>query len=511
MRSLTLRWGSLLAFGSLLGLACTGAPIDPTTSGDTEECELGSENCGCLDGGLCDPGLLCASRMCVPSTDMSEASTSPTDTDSTDTTDPTTSTSEGGECAPADGTINQMCANLDSSRPYCNQMGLCVDCTGLDSCGPELPVCDPESGQCVLCLPDDASACSEQTPVCDGATNSCVPCVAHDECGDGACNLFTGECLGGDSTIWVDSSDNDCSNAGGSEAEPFCTLSDAMVEVVDGGGDGTAVIRLLGGPYDSPVVIPEGRKIAIINPDAGDSYVSIVATGDSIVEVEAGATAILDGIAIVGNNEKAGLVSKNAFLWVDRSRIAGNTGVGLSAGVSSVVTRAVTFTGNLGGGVEANGNGSLVMENCFVTENGSTKLQQGAIQIDGGDVDVVYTTVVANQATIGFPSSFTCGAVGVATVRNSVLVGGGESTACADAEVVRSAVDNAMVGTTNFPVTPAAIGTYFTATDGVYRAKADTMLGEIGSWLADDPPTDFEGDPRPTERGSMDYAGADVP
>jgi len=447
--------------------------------------------------------------MCVPSNDMSGSSSSLTETDSAETNDPTTTTtSEGGECSPADGSANQMCANLDSSQVYCNQMGSCVDCTGLESCGAEQPVCDPESGKCVLCLPDDASACSDQTPVCEGATNSCVPCVAHDECGDGACNLFTGECLG-DTTIWVDSGSGGCSNTGGTEAKPLCKLSDAMAKV-DEGGDGTAVIRLLGGPYNTPVLVPAGRKVAIINPDAGDKYVSIAAVGGSIVEVEAGATAIFDGLAIVGNDAK-GIVSKNAFLWIDRSRVAGNAGVGLSAGVSSVVARSVTVTGNLGGGIDANGNGSLTMENCFVTENGTNSLQKGAINVDGGDVDLVYTSVIANQATIGYPSSFTCGDVGVASVRNSVLVGGGESTKCDAAQVVRSAVDNKIVGSTNYPVMPLALDTYFTSEDGIYRVKAETMLGEIGSWLADDPPTDFEGDARPTERGSMDYPGADVP
>ncbi|HFE46944.1 MAG TPA: hypothetical protein ENJ18_15885, partial [Nannocystis exedens] len=266
MRMLTPRWGLLLAFGSLLGFACQGSGDDSTGTSESVGCELGSEDCGCLEGGLCDPGLLCASKRCVPSSDMSDGSTSMGSTTATSESSTGSSTSGGGGgCTPADDSINQKCANVDLSKPYCNLDGKCVDCTGLSACGSEEPVCDTNSGDCVVCLPGKAMACVGSTPVCDGATNSCVPCVAHEECGVGACNLFTGECFAEDTVIWVDSSDNACSDSGGTQSEPFCSLSDAMVEVVEGKG-GEAVVRISGGPYTDGIVIKAGHKVAIIHP-----------------------------------------------------------------------------------------------------------------------------------------------------------------------------------------------------------------------------------------------------
>ncbi len=512
MRMLIPRWGLLLAFGSLLGFGCPGSMGDPTTTSDSSGCELGSDGCGCLDGGLCDPGLLCASKLCVPSSDMSDGSTSMTGstTSSTDSSTNSSSGSGGGGCTPADDSINQKCANTELSKPYCNLAGKCVDCTGLSACGPELPVCDADTGACVLCLPDDATACTGQTPVCEGATNSCVPCIAHAECGIGACNFFTGECLAEDTVIWVDSSDGACSDSGGSESEPFCSLSDAMALAVQG-NEGEAVIRISGGPYTNGIVIKAGHKVAMIHGGAGSGFVSISGSGVPTIAVEPGSVAILDGLSIVDNDSDDGLYSNNALLWIDRSRIERNAGKGLSSEVSSVVARGVVFTANLGGGISAAGKGSLLLENSFITENGSLQTTNGGLMAAGGDLDLVYTTVIGNKATIGFAGSVNCTEIAVATIRSSVLVSGGNSVNCTGVLIKNSLIDFASEESSNLHMqSNDAMMLFSPSMEGVYRVL-EMEAAVVGEWSEGDPLVDFEGDARPVGPEFADYPGADVP
>ena len=42
---------------------------------------------------------------------------------------------------------------------------------------------------------------------------------------------------------------------------------------------------------------------------------------------------------------------------------------------------------------------------------------------------------------------------------------------------------------------------------GMHPVAIDTAA----QWTSGDPPTDIDGDPRPTTDGAMDFAGADVP
>ncbi len=512
MRMLTSRWGLLLAFGSLLGSACPGNVDDSTTTSESDGCELGSRDCGCLQGGLCDPGLLCASQRCVPSSDMSGSTSMTGSTTATTESSTDSSTSRGnGGCTPADDSINQKCANADQSKPYCNLSGDCVDCTGISACGPEEPACDALSGKCVRCLPDNATACVGQTPVCDGATQLCVPCAAHDECGIGACNFFTGECLAEESVIWVDSSDGACSDSGGTESEPFCSLSDAMVEVVEG-KDGEAVVRIFGGPYTGGIVIKAAQKVAIIYPEAGSDYVSILGSGVPTISIEPGAVAILDGLSIADNDSDDGIYSNKALLWIDRTRVEGNAGKGLTSEFSSVVARSVILTANSAGGMSTTGTGSLQIENSFITENGSVLTPNGGIMASGGELDLVYTTMIGNKATLGTAASINCSGGTAATIRSSVLLGGGTSLSCDGALVKNSLIDFASEEASNLHMQSNEAMVFFSPSmDGVYRVLEMMEAVIVGEWSEGDPLADFEGDPRPVGPEFADYPGADVP
>jgi hypothetical protein len=102
--------GLALALGALVGTAC------PAPTADL--CDVGSEGCSCTSGGVCNPGLTCASNTCVrldggtsesesgPATDSeaevgTEAESGPGETSAAD--DTSADGSGGGSSGTADG------------------------------------------------------------------------------------------------------------------------------------------------------------------------------------------------------------------------------------------------------------------------------------------------------------------------------------------------------------------------------------------------------------------------
>lgn len=89
------------------------------------------------------------------------------------------------------------CVACDSNCPgglACARDGACVQCTLDDArnCGGDTPVCSADD-VCVECTAMDARACVGRVPVCDD--NVCRGCDDDDECGEGYCDVSTGECL----------------------------------------------------------------------------------------------------------------------------------------------------------------------------------------------------------------------------------------------------------------------------------------------------------------------------
>lgn len=514
MRSLSPIRGSLLGFVgfvNLMGVGCSGPGVETTSSG-TSSCIAGEEGCPCLDGGLCESGLLCASKMCVPGGDTTDDTTTSESTSTTGGTTTTTSVgTTGGDCSPADGSENELCVAMNPDAPYCSQSGTCVDCTGLAACLDPNPACDPLSGLCVECRPGDSVACTGTTPVCDGATNTCVPCTTHEGCPASACNMLTGECFDEGVVLWVDAGDPGCSASGGSKREPLCSLKDAMIQVVEIGGGGPAVVRIHKGVYEGPVVLPGGKLVAIVSADPG-AGVTITGNAPSLLSVPAGATLIADGLEIAGNNGGVGVEVINGQLWLDRTKIHGNKSLGIETALATNArVRTTLITGNSGGGIRIGG-GVLRVENSYVTKNGSASSFDGGITVTGGgEIEVVYSSIIGNQAILGDPASLVCSDAGPVIVRNSVIVAeDNESIAC-DATINYSAVD-VFPGpmSTNMMLMSDSLGSYFIELGGVYQAKPGTQLSTVAKWIAGDPGGDFDGDPRPLAEGP-DYAGADVP
>ncbi|WP_096334060.1 hypothetical protein [Nannocystis exedens] len=508
-----------LGFGVSLGVACTGPTAtttegDDTTTGDTE-CLVGSVGCQCTPGGTCDGNLVCASKICVP---LDDTSTGVTTTD-TDTGQPTAGTdTSAGECEPANGQPNAVCG---SDEPYCSTLGECVPCSGIASCAavdPATPACDAVSGLCVACTEDDTSGCTGTTPVCHPETQTCHACTSHDECSGAACDIATGACFPADGALWVDGA-GDCDDAAsGSEAEPLCTIAEALSRVV--AADPQAIL-VRPAVYDGALVVPESSVVAIVRAGAG--AVEILGNGDATLGLGNQARVYLDGLELRGNDVGSGVVCDGGELWIDRSLIRQHHVSGVSAVGCDVQVRASALNKNLGEGLFVSG-GAVRLENTFITENGdkaNADNPRGGLALAGGaTATLVYVTLVGNNAYTGGGLSVECEpdpGVESVSLRNSIAFNAvGYSTFnCEGVEVVSHTAysaatdepddDNLGVATAEVPMLVGADA----AIPGVYRPVPGTKLDGVAMFEGGDPDVDFEGDPRPTDEPS--FPGADQP
>ena len=91
-----------------------------------------------------------------------------------------------------------------------------------------------------------------------------------------------------------------------------------------------------------------------------------------------------------------------------------------------------------------------------------------------------------------------------------------DEVACAAANITYSATEGGVAGEGNvaagmFP--GGSPGDWFVDyTTGNFHIQNDglTLFGDVAQWQEGDPPTDIDGEPRPTVDGTADYAGADL-
>ncbi|MBK8238557.1 MAG: hypothetical protein IPK74_23765 [Deltaproteobacteria bacterium] len=165
----------------------TGGVDSGTTSG---ACTPGAETCPCLDGGVCDAGLICASQLCV---DLGGTSRPMAGTDDG---------AEGGGTAKTTGDtgLDTSAGEVGSDTGTIDTPGSCIG-----QCGNPVP--DP-AGMC-YCDPICANmgdCCGDYMLACPGA------CSSNDDCADTeVCSASTHECLAlGEATYdlvvdqWVD-------------------------------------------------------------------------------------------------------------------------------------------------------------------------------------------------------------------------------------------------------------------------------------------------------------------
>ncbi|MCX4247134.1 right-handed parallel beta-helix repeat-containing protein [Paraliomyxa miuraensis] len=405
----------------------------------------------------------------------SELETTSTDTGSAETTtDETAATSSGDtglEC-----TQSNECK--DETRPVCDPaMGTCVACDAVEipdqACAEanvEHPLC--VDGRCVQCTAEDATVCDAQSLVCDAQSGECVPCTEHEQCGEAACNFYTGACLPGDAVVHV-----------GGATPDFVAINAAVISFPSG-TEGTIIVHP--GDYNESVTVSDGRTLAFLAAELGPGveqprWVRSSGTSPQLTVVDA--TVLVDGLEIMGNASTAppGVQLDGGWAWVDRSRIVQNNG----------------------GGILAQNGATLTLRNSFV---GGYVADVDAIALNGSSLDMLYTTVAAGVPLVTNARALFCEGAATASIRNSILlsVDTVPEVECTGATLNSSATE-AGVGFMASWFAGYGVGDFH------LTAAGQAVFADIAQWQLGDPPTDIDGDTRPSTDGSTDYAGADAP
>jgi hypothetical protein len=413
----------------------------------------------------------------------SSSSSSSTGSSSGTATEESTGSSESSTTGPMPCVSNEDCP--DAAAPLCEPLsGECVACDGAPdpdgACAgldPDYPLC--VDGSCVQCTAAAPDACTGMTPVCDDATNTCVPCDAHDQCGDAACNLFTGACLPADAVVHV--------GAGQQYTELGAALSG------EAGTELTLIVHGAMPDYNEAVVVGGGRVVAFLAAQdvATPPRWLLGAGGTSQLTVLADATVLLEGLQLTANTSSSdpGVRVNGGRAWVDKSRIVQNTG----------------------GGIVAEGGSELVLRNCFV---GDGTNGVNSITIDGASANILYTSLGSgfNNFVDVFP--LRCIAPVDVSVRNSVLVSFDNAVgeiSCPAANVTNTASETLIPGSGNVSLGDVAADWFVDISTGNFHLdNPPAMLANTARWNTGDPPTDIDGDPRPSVDGTPDYAGADL-
>jgi len=394
------------------------------------------------------------------------------------------STETGSTTGPLPCVGNEDC--MDPAAPFCEPVsGECVRCDGVgdgDAACAELdagaPLC--VEGTCVQCTGEAAEACTGVTPVCDAETSTCVPCVEHAQCGEAACNLFTGACL-------PSAEEGDVVHVGA--GEDFATIGEAVASF-DAKAEGTIVVHG-GASYDESVTVDSGRTLAFLAAELGPMvepprWIRSAGTLPQLTVTDG--TVLMDGMQVSGNqsNVPPGVLVDGGRAWLDRSRIVNNSG----------------------GGIVAQTGAELTVRNCFV---GGDVNDRFAVAINDATGRLDYSTVGAG---FGVAVALSCSKASTVEVRNSLVVSRGlEPEIQCDAAVIETSATEMDLGGTN-----TALGDMDVAWFGIYGtgdfhvvAGAPLSIGNAARWEDGDPATDIDGDERPLIDGAPDAAGADVP
>ena len=458
--------------------------------GSRSYCELGAGSCissnaqlGCVAERPADECYSpCGGRSTIDEngecvtveSSSSGTSSGGTDTEASSSTGESSSTTTG----PMPCASDEECTDPDA--PFCGTNGECGTCDGSAdpdaACAgfdPTLPLC--VGGACVQCTAAAPEACTGTTPLCDDATNTCVPCTEHGQCGEAACNLYTGACLPGDADA--------IAHVG--PGQEFVNLTLAVASI-PADAEGTVVVHQAN--YDEAVTVSGNRMLAFLAADGDAPTWAVIAGGMPQLTVPMGSTVLMDGLRLSGNANDVGLRVDGGRAWVDQSRIVQNTG----------------------GGILAENAAELTLRSSFVGGNEDVD----AIFIDGSRLDMLYTTGGGGNGAFGEARALSCAAGSDVTVRSSIIVAIDDvpELACIGATITNTATETAVVGSGNQALGPIQ-ATWFTnyAQGDFSLADPPTAVAMTAVWTTGDPLTDIDGDPRPAVDGTPDYAGADVP
>lgn len=433
------------------------------------------------------------------------------------------------------------CAEMSPATPACDpDSGGCVECVGDEDCGDR--ACDPDSHTCVECVNDDhcgeATVCDEDAkacvgcvgaedctdpkqPICDAASQSCRPCREHRDCPTTACELDVGSCFPNDSTqtqpLYVDAKAPNCALGTCEVGMPCCELATALA-AAGLQPKPYVVIRVAAGMGVAPAVLAaNGKRVAVL---ADAKFALTVATNTAVITFgDVNQPEVMDsklflsGVKIVGGSSAAAVACWNATgLWFDEVEVRDHVGPSLLVAGCPSQARRSRFTGNR--------QGLYVDESTVGFENtiiAGITLPPTLHFVNSSVMSMRYTTLGEPVAVIDYMLS--CDATSTLSIRNSVLVSSGAINPNACVPMVQTVVHTA---STSSLLAGSGDNTMITLDDAVplfeswmthdLRLIEAGLLADLARWeAAIDPPVDFEGAPRPSQNGSADVAGADLP
>lgn len=378
----------------------------------------------------------------------------------------------------------------DPDAPFCNDDGLCLPCNlaplpaladaACAAIDPLLPLCR-DDGACVACTSSRHDACDPDLLVCDDSLGLCVPCLAHEPCPSAACQLDLGLCFPPDSVLHID----------GDGPSDYPSLG-AAIPFINGGTLAVLVLHELegGAPYTQDVLVSGDRTLAILAAPGESPRLQGLA-GDTL-SLTSGATVYLDRVAILGNTTGRGLLVDDATVFVDRSRIVQNTS----------------------GGIRAQNGAQLSIRSSFVGQDATSQI---SISLDSSTTSVLNTTVTGGfgMGTI----ALRCTGGGSTEIRNSLLatLSSTPEISCIGAQVSHSVAESNPGGEGSVALGPADESTMtelfvgYSTGDFHLAPSHPIAIDTAALFQLGDPPTDIDGDPRPTVDATPDFAGADVP
>ncbi|WP_146155193.1 hypothetical protein [Enhygromyxa salina] len=285
--------------------------------------------------------------------------------------------------------------------------------------------------------------------------------------------------------VWfVDGDEPNCDDDGsGTEDTPLCSLLGGLGRI-GANEKGTLVLRdMPGQTYEESLTVQSGRTVAIVGE--GLEY-PVWSNGVENFALQINGASLYLSDVEIESADAYGVELLQGKAWIQRAKIVNNTGGGVAAAA-----------------------GTLVIENSFI---GGSLSDVNAIENNGADLLLSYSTVVAGAAGFGMPAALAC-TDGTTTVRGSVLVSVAmnDEVACQGAMISGSVLEN----DAGFP---GNTGLQFEMDWFVDLLKGDFHLDvapdgieNAAVWASGDPRRDIDGEPRQDQEGEAGYAGADVP
>jgi hypothetical protein len=440
------------------------------------------------------------------------ATTEPVET-TTDTTTEAPSTTMMADCDPDESLVDADCGEQYCVAPgqcgWCNSLPAGKSCADVD---PLTPACNPSSGKCVECTPEESSLCTGNTPVCDPESNTCVPCTEHSQCAT-ACDIQEGVCFPEDpqTIVYVEAGNSNClAKDGKSEGTAFCSLYDVQLT------QPKTTIRLKSGtPNISPgaLAVPAGKAVAVVKHGDGVPEINGSQNGGLTFEVSgADGRLYISGIKLRLSQGSSIVRCAGAAFYAHDSFWEGNgtnnaRAIEGTSGCKVFVHRSRIV--RCGAGIQMTG-GELRVENSFIMSNWGTNTHSAFNFVNNVNARITYSTIGHNLGSGGV-STFSCTGNGQQiVVRNSAVVGATTVTSAGcngkisfEHGVVQEVADN--------DAAKLVLDQWFNPPQAdVYTPKAGGPLADTAMWGEGDPRFDYTRQTKiPTDKPS--YAGAKQP